>query len=68
MKVTSTSTPPGFDLLVWEHMAHTLVNTDEAPDMDRSGQVIEYLNAARLAHNLTTPDYFGHPEPVDSGH
>lgn len=67
IKVTAASTPPGLDLIAYEHLATTLVNTPEAPDMYRGWQVIEYFNAARLAHNLTTSDNLGYPEPVNLG-
>ncbi|KAJ5282238.1 hypothetical protein N7505_000218 [Penicillium chrysogenum] len=68
VRISAVSLPSDLDTISRDHVLTALTGTDVAPELTHPGQLLGFLNAARLAYSLDTPESLGYPPDFDLMH
>jgi hypothetical protein len=68
VRISAVSLPSELDIISKDHVFSALTGTDVAPELTHPGQLLGFLNAARLAYSLDTPESLGYPPGFDLMH
>lgn len=68
VRLLAASVPSDLDSMAKNHALAALTDTDKAPELSNPWLVPGFLNTARLAYRLDTPESLGHPPKFDLIH
>ncbi|KAL4738219.1 hypothetical protein BDV11DRAFT_171219 [Aspergillus similis] len=64
-EIITASIPTGLDRIARNHLTETIMHRNAHSSVPKVLQVLEFLNAARLAYDLDTSEALGHEERFD---
>lgn len=68
VRLLAASVPSDLDSIAKNHALAALTGADKAPELSDTWQMPGFLNTARLAYGLDTPESLGHPPGFDLMH